>query len=86
MRLKNSLVRVRDIGALIATRARRDLANRGSKTAEIDARRRKVTPRNKAISAPICITSYGVVGAQCPKNGPFKGHGVRRIPFRGNPG
>jgi hypothetical protein len=25
-------------------------------------------------------------GAKCPKNGAFKGHGVRRIPFRGNPG
>ena len=56
MELKNSAVRVREIGALIATRARCHLANRGSETAEIDARTRKVTPRNKAISAPICIT------------------------------
>jgi hypothetical protein len=52
MRLRNSLFRVRGIGALIATPARRHLANRGSKTAEIQARKGKVTPRNKAISAP----------------------------------
>jgi len=73
MRLKNSVVRVREIGALIATRARRHLANRGSKTAEIDVITGKVTPRNKAISAPICITSYGFFfGTKFPKNDAFK--------------
>src|SRR5258707_7082357 len=34
MRLRNLLVGVRDIGALIGTPARRHLANQGSKTAE----------------------------------------------------
>ena len=86
MRLRNSLVHVREIGALIATPARCYLANRGSKTPEIEARKGEVTPRNNAISAPICITSYGDFGTKCPKNGAFKGHRVRRIPFRGNPG
>jgi hypothetical protein len=37
MRLRNLLVGVRDIGALIGTPARRHLANQGSKTAEIEA-------------------------------------------------
>jgi hypothetical protein len=32
------------------------------------------------------MTSYGDLGTKCPKNGAFKGHDVRRIPFRGNPG
>src|SRR6266481_3853040 len=82
MRLRNLLVGVRDIGALIGTPARRHLANQGSKTAEIEARKGKVTPRNKAISAPSCITNYGRLGTKCPKNGAFKGHRVRRIPFR----
>jgi hypothetical protein len=86
MRLRNLLVGVRDIGALIGTPARRHLANQGSKTAEIEARKGKVTPRNKAISAPYCITNYSRLGTKCPKNGAFKGHRVRRIPFRGNPG
>jgi hypothetical protein len=67
MRLKNSLVHVRDIGALIATPARPYLAIRGSKPAEIEARKGEVAPRNKAISAPICITSYGGFVTKCPK-------------------
>ena len=67
MRLRNLLVGVRDIGALIGTPARRHLANQGSKTAEIEARKGKVTPRNKAISAPYCITNYSRLGT---KSGP----------------
>ena len=86
MTLRNSLVRVRYIGALVAIPARSYLATRDSKTAEIEARKGKVTPRNKAISAPTCITSYGGFGAKCPKNGASEGHDVSRIHLRGNPG
>jgi hypothetical protein len=86
MRLRNLLVYVRDIGALIAIPARSHFANGGSKTLEIEARKGKVMPRNKAISAPTCITGYGAFGTKCPKNGAFKGHRVSTIPFRGNPG
>ena len=86
MRLRNSLVRVRHIGALIAIPARSHLAIRDSKIAEIEARKVKVAPRNKAISAPTCLTSYGGFGAKCPKNGASEGHDVSRIPLRGNPG
>ena len=39
-----------------------------------------MTPRNKAISAPTCITSYGGFGAKCPKNGASEGHDVSRNP------
>jgi hypothetical protein len=53
-------------------------------SAEIQARKGKVTPRNKAISAPTCIISYG--GAKCPKNGASEGHDVSLIHLRGNPG
>src|SRR5258705_12783019 len=73
MRLGNSLIRVRDKGALIATPARSHLADRGSKTAEIEARKGKVTPRNKAISAPSCITSYRDFGAKYPEKWCFQG-------------
>src|SRR5882672_7922431 len=73
MRLRNSLIRVRDKGALIATPARSHLADRGSKTAEIEARKGKVTPRNKAISAPSCITSYRDFGAKYPEKWCFQG-------------
>src|SRR5258708_5444187 len=74
MRLGNSLIRVRDKGALIATPARSHLADRGSKTAEIEARKGKVTPRNKAISAPSCITSYRDFGAKYPEKWCFQGN------------
>ncbi len=73
MRLRNSLIRVRDKGALIATPARSHLADRGSKTAEIEARKGKVTPRNKAISAPSCITTYRDFGAKYPEKWCFQG-------------
>src|SRR5258707_7181443 len=73
MRLGNSLIRVRDKGALIATPARSHLADRGSKTAEIEARKGKVTPRNKAISAPSCITSYRDFGAKYTEKWCFQG-------------
>src|SRR6266853_7029189 len=73
MRLGNSLIRVRDKGALIATPARSHLADRGSKTAEIEARKGKVTPCNKAISAPSCITSYRDFGAKYPEKWCFQG-------------
>src|SRR6266436_5738808 len=73
MRLRNLLVRVRDIGALVGTPARRHLANQGSKTAEIEARKGKVTPRNKAISAPSCITTYRDFGAKYPEKWCFQG-------------
>jgi hypothetical protein len=86
MRLRNSLVRVRHIGALIAIPARSHLATRDSKTAEIEARKGKVTPRNKAISAPTCITNYGGFGAKRPENGASEGHDVSLIHLRGNPG
>src|SRR5258708_39571457 len=73
MRLRNSLIRVRDKGALIATPARSHLADRGSKTAEIEARKGKVTPRNKAISAQSCITSYRDFGVKYPEKWCFQG-------------
>jgi hypothetical protein len=63
------LVGVRDIGALIGTPPRRHLANQGSKTAEIEARKGKVTPRNKAISAPSCIINYSDCGELISRGG-----------------
>jgi len=73
MRLGNSLICVRDKGALIATPARSHLArprfenrgNRGEK-GQSDA-------RNKAISAPSCITSYRDFGAKYPEKWCFQG-------------
>jgi hypothetical protein len=86
MRLKNSLVHVRDIGALIATPARPYLAIRGSKPAEIEARKGEVAPTQQGYQRTNLHNKLRRFRNEMPEDCAFKGHRVRRIPFRGNPG